>query len=922
MTISVTGPDGSTFNFPDETSQEIIKGALSKHYGASKPKQEPVGFFEALGRGAASGATLGFDNEAIGLVDEEAAAKYKARSEQSRKERPVVDFLGNVIGGVAAPIVATALLPEAAALAGAGLLAKGASLVPKAIQASRAARLAGRVAGSGLIGGGYGAAAGAGGAEEGKRLEGAKEGFLPGVAFGGAGQFLAEGAGAAYRGAKTAIEPLRAKLSAQRTINEQIPGGIVADTVGDAIPGYRPMVADDQGIALAKEIDPKAVEARIAENEAAIKAAQRPGGDENISTPFVSGTTAFDKSQADALAANEARQSAYKSSLETEAKRVADEKSSILQQAETEKTRLVSQEDTAKRAVEGAASKVPTYLGSDPNNLRKATAVYNKAEASKKVRGVADSLEESHDAKVLADWKVSAPEKAAFNASGDWKRKINLSVPSTDSDPIKKFVFRINELTEKTNLAEVQNITSDLKAFARDAQKRGDYNDSRIARNLDKNIFETIKNDPSVLSRKDFSKWQKNIDASTEYYKKWDNYVTGKYLADESLTADAATTLDNFLTGRANETKSKQLLSVVTDQKGRVDKAALKDIENYLSHDLIEKSGDDLVSKQGLGEWQAKYANVFKTFPGLREKFGSFEKAIKTAADAAEEAKKEIKVKELEGIAKSIKASEIPEPGKILPSIQERYKYLPTDPTDPIAIKSSMEKVLREDDPKSMQTFLDVVGRTDESLNGTKRLLGEMIFESKNPYDFLSNPKNKAKLKEVFSSKDEQAYLTNIEKAFETISKQKTIGASKSKEKSMLDSTLRTASIAATKPATGYFGAVTVAKILNNVSNIPKDRRNAIIIEGLLDPKGLGKDLSKPMPLSDLNGWRKAYSRMLPGIIAGETRINEPSKEQPTQPIPRININTSPKYAVGGPVYTHPAISSIRAKRAMRSFAR
>ena len=220
------------------------------------------------------------------------------------------------------------------------------------------------------------------------------------------------------------------------------------------------------------------------------------------------------------------------------------------------------------------------------------------------------------------------------------------------------------------------------------------------------------------------------------------------------------------MTGRANETKSKQLLSVVTDQKGRVDKAALKHIENYLGHDLIEKAGDDMFSQQGLGEWQAKYANVFKTFPGLREKFGSFEKAIRTAADAAEEAKKEIKVKELESIAKSIKASEIPEPGKVLPSIQERYKYLPTDPTDPKAIKSSMEKVLREDDPKSMQTFLDVVGRTDESLNGTKRLLGEMILESKNPYDFLSNPKNKAKLKEVFSSEDEQAYLTNLEKAF------------------------------------------------------------------------------------------------------------------------------------------------------------
>ena len=904
MTISVTGPDGSTFNFPDETSQEIIKGALSKHYGASTPKQEPVGFFEALGRGITGGASFNFDDEAIGFFDKEAGAKYKARSEQSRKERPVVDFLGNVIGGVAAPIVATAMLPETAALAGAGLIAKGASLVPKALQASRAARLAGRVAGSGLEGGGYGALAGAGSAEEGKRLEGAKEEFLPGVAFGGAGQFLAEGVGATYRAGKDFVEPFRAKLSAQRTINEQIPGKIVADTAGDAFPGYKPMVADDRGVALAKEVNPQAVEARIAENEAAIRAAARPGGEENISTPFVSGARAFDKSQADALAANEAQQAAYKSSLEAEAKRVADEQLFLQQQVGIEKSRLASQADTTKGAVEDAASKIPTYSGSDPNNLRKATAVYNKAEASKKVRDVADSLEESHDAKVLADWKISAPEKTIFNASGGWKKKINFSVPSTDSEPIKKLLFRINGLTEKTNLAEVQNITSDLKAFARDAQKKGDYNESRIARNLDKTIFETIKNDSSVLSRKDFSKWQKNIDASTEYYKKWDNYVTGKYLADESLTADAATTLDNFLTGRANETKSKQLLSVVTDQKGRVDKAALKHIENYLGHDLIEKAGDDMFSQQGLGEWQAKYANVFKTFPGLREKFGSFEKAIRTAADAAEEAKKEIKVKELESIAKSIKASEIPEPGKVLPSIQERYKYLPTDPTDPKAIKSSMEKVLREDDPKSMQTFLDVVGRTDESLNGTKRLLGEMILESKNPYDFLSNPKNKAKLKEVFSSEDEQAYLTNLEKAFETISKQKAIGASKSKETSMLDNTLRTASIAVTKPATGWFGAVTVAKILNNVASIPKDRKNAIILEGLLDPNGLGKDLSKPMPPSDLNGWRKAYSVMLPGIIAGEVSTKEPAK-----------------YAAGGPVYTHPAISSIRAKRAVGRMA-
>jgi hypothetical protein len=56
--------------------------------------------------------------------------------------------------------------------------------------------------------------------------------------------------------------------------------------------------------------------------------------------------------------------------------------------------------------------------------------------------------------------------------------------------------------------------------------------------------------------------------------------------------------------------------------------------------------------------------------------------------------------------------------------------------------------------------------------------------------------------------------------------------------------------------------------------------------------------------------------------LIGNMGPSEPSKEQPTQPVPRIDINTSPKYAAGGPVYTHPTISSIRAKRAMRSFAR
>ena len=218
-----------------------------------------------------------------------------------------------------------------------------------------------------------------------------------------------------------------------------------------------------------------------------------------------------------------------------------------------------------------------------------------------------------------------------------------------------------------------------------------------------------------------------------------------------------------------------------------------------------------------------------------------------------------------------------------------------------------MHKILREDNPNSMQDFLKVAGTSDESMNGAKRLLGEMIFEEPKPYEFLSNPNNKAKIREIFTSPDEQAYLDSIEKASESIAKQKkTPGVEK--KTNILDNALRPATMGLARKSIGYFGSLTGVQILQNIAAIPRIKINKIIVDGLLDPKGLGATLSKPMPPNDLNAWRKAYSRMLPGIIAGETRSREPNKE-PT------------KYASGGPVYTPPAINSIRSARAQRNFA-
>jgi hypothetical protein len=43
MSVTANGPDGSTFSFPDGTPQEVVRGALAKHYGwpDAQPQQRP-----------------------------------------------------------------------------------------------------------------------------------------------------------------------------------------------------------------------------------------------------------------------------------------------------------------------------------------------------------------------------------------------------------------------------------------------------------------------------------------------------------------------------------------------------------------------------------------------------------------------------------------------------------------------------------------------------------------------------------------------------------------------------------------------------------------------------------------------------------------------------------------------------------------
>jgi hypothetical protein len=68
--VQVRGPDGQMFRFPASMPQEQITGVLDQHYGRAPapPSQQQMGRLEAASRGFADVFSLGFNDEAQGLV--------------------------------------------------------------------------------------------------------------------------------------------------------------------------------------------------------------------------------------------------------------------------------------------------------------------------------------------------------------------------------------------------------------------------------------------------------------------------------------------------------------------------------------------------------------------------------------------------------------------------------------------------------------------------------------------------------------------------------------------------------------------------------------------------------------------------------------------------------------------------------------
>ena len=559
-------------------------------------------------------------------------------------------------------------------------------------------------------------------------------------------------------------------------------------------------------------------------------------------------------------------------------------------------------------------------------------------------------------------FKESIADYSGKNLLDDDKFKAPTSaLDGTEQSYVKTEIWnRIAGLSSKSNLGEVQSIMSELNTLARNAAKNGESNANRILTGLAKKIFDGIDSNKTVAPA-DASAWKAARDATKSYYDKWGNFITGKYLEDQKLGSVASNTLQNFVLagekGAAPE-KVAQLFKISTLPDGSKDPAIMSALSKYLGHDLADHLGDDFSNVKAIKAWQEKFSHVLEGDTSLGAKFDTVKSAVQTAADTAQAASVKQKAIQITAAQKKLMevvpiSPSIPVPVKpaYVQPIENIDNLIPKDVTNPKSIYGKMTSILESTDEDSMQNFVSQLGDDVDAVTGTKRILADLILDNESPHNFILT--NRTKLHQVFNTPEEQAYLSkiekdsfDIEKAF--LSETPTIKAAKNKDiaalmskNGFLSALLGRGAAITARVGTGIAGVALVpsiggplssimidaaaggvssSRIANFIYNSPRERVLDIIKDGLLNPDR-AKVLTTPIKPLDFPKIKKAYGYMLP-LLIGNMGPSEPSKEQPTQPVPRIDINTSPKYAAGGPVYTHPAISSIRAKRAMRSFAR
>lgn len=224
MTITVSGPNGVTINFPEGTDHETINRVMSEASGSKPAAQPQTGTIEALGRGALQGATFGLSDEAYAgakgvasyvtgngysdTYDKELAAVREA-NKRAKDTNPYAYMGGEIAGGFALPM---------------GVIGGAAKVGKVAAEASRIGRT-----GRGLAtGAATGAAYGFGEGEDGivNRVSNALPSALGGAIVGAAAPTLVDVGSAIVKGA---TNPIRAALMPQQTAQTKVAEAFLRD---------------------------------------------------------------------------------------------------------------------------------------------------------------------------------------------------------------------------------------------------------------------------------------------------------------------------------------------------------------------------------------------------------------------------------------------------------------------------------------------------------------------------------------------------------------------------------------------------------------------------------------------------------------------------------------------------------------------
>ena len=516
-----------------------------------------------------------------------------------------------------------------------------------------------------------------------------------------------------------------------------------------------------------------------------------------------------------------------------------------------------------------------------------------------------------------------------------------LPLTKTEKKYISPILKDLKALGPEVSLRELQSFRSNVLDLARGSKG----NEKRIYNSLADAILDGIDagvQNPITGKRKiPFTpELQSQYELARDFTKEKNNKFNNKYLKTilgETAAGADSTTLEKILTGNSSKEKYDALLNLLNPMEtpksplgathpflgnesanlesayNQAKGAVLKSVDNYLESDLVDNLGlDQIGNPNKVNTWKLKYKNIFEANPQLKQKYGDVQKAQNTAYEA-------IRLRD-----KALTEAET----------KHAVSFFNVDSADPTKIKKAFDSAVKSTEKDSISKILDSIPVDDQAArNGIKKIAIDTIFEqTAQPHEYLKE--FDTKLKQIFSSPQEQEFLKKISETSELLERYKNAPKAEKPEIEALLSDggflpvllgratayslyggtgLIAAKVAGATGLTpllialgfGLGGGAGVGKsAVKFLYGAKRDDVVELLKKGFTDPK-VAASLMTPKD--------KNLEKYIAPFTAGlrETGLKELSKDkEPT------------KYAAGGPVYTHPAISSVRAKRAMRSIAR